>query len=444
MSRTRVLLIAEAANPEAPSIPLVGWSHARALAQLADVHMVVQIRSRDAILRAGLKEGVDFTAIDSSGVETALFRIGEFVRGGWRKQWTSFSAKGWTTHTAFSVFSYYYFEHLLWNQFRTRLRAGEFDVVHRVLPLTPVTPSLLAGKCRAIGVPFVLGPINGGVPWPKGFEEIQKSESEWVAALRSLHKVFPGYRSTRKNATAIMAGSRITLAEIPAAYRDKCVYVPENGINMDQFAPVPERPVELPLRVAFVGRLVPLKGVDMLLEAAAPLIAENKIRVDVIGDGPEMERLRKIVTEGAMEHGVRLDGWVEHTRLHERLCESDVFAFPSIREFGGGVLVEAMAMGLVPIVLDYAGPAEIVTPKTGFIIPMGNRDHVVKGLRNVLQQLATDPSAVAQMRQNARKRMESCFTWDVKARQTMAVYDWVLGKRTEKPDFGTPLADVWD
>ena len=78
----RVLLIAEAANPEWVSVPLVGWSQYCAIAKLANAHLVTQVRNREAILRAGLTEGRDFTSIDSEAVAWWIWRLTSLVRGG--------------------------------------------------------------------------------------------------------------------------------------------------------------------------------------------------------------------------------------------------------------------------------------------------------------------------------------------------------------------------
>jgi hypothetical protein len=68
VARILILALAKSANPEWASGPPVGWSHARALAEVADVHLVTEVRNPDAILRARLHPGRDFTSHDSEVV----------------------------------------------------------------------------------------------------------------------------------------------------------------------------------------------------------------------------------------------------------------------------------------------------------------------------------------------------------------------------------------
>jgi alpha-maltose-1-phosphate synthase len=421
------------ANPEWVSVPLVGWSHSRALAKLCDVHLVTQVRNRPAILRSGLVEGAEFTSIDNEWLDKAAWKLGLLIRGG--------EGKGMSIATAFSTLTYYNFEHRVWSQLGARIQSGEFDVVHRLTPVTPATPSLLATRCAEAKIPFVLGPLNGGVPWPREFLSARKKENEWLSHVRSGFKLLPGYKSTRANASAILVGSRYTKAELEA-YADKVIYLPENAVDPERFDVFRQGAATLPLKVAFVGRLVPLKSVDMLFEAAAPLIRAGKVLIDIIGDGPERAPLEALVTREGLGTGVTFAGWVQHDKLKERLARSEVFAFPSVREFGGGVVLEAMAMGLLPIVMDYGGPAELITPETGFGIRMQERSLVVADFRKALETLVEHPERIAPMGQRARERILKLFTWETRARQTLEVYRWVLGQRADKPDFGMPLAQA--
>jgi hypothetical protein len=156
--RHRVFIIAESASPEESSVSLIGWSLSRALLEHVDAHVVTHVRNRDALLRAGWIEGREFTSIDPAVVETPINWFGEKVR--------KVARLGWTWTTALSIFSYYYFEAVLWRRFGAAIAAGEYDLVHRITPLSPAVPSLIASRCRKAGVPFVWGPMNGGVPWP--------------------------------------------------------------------------------------------------------------------------------------------------------------------------------------------------------------------------------------------------------------------------------------
>jgi glycosyltransferase involved in cell wall biosynthesis len=432
--RARVLLVAEMCNPEWVSVPLVGWSHARALAAVTDAHLVTHARNREAIVRAGLVEGRDFTAIDN-GMDAALTKLLRLVGVPFG------SNKGWTTLAAVGTIGYYRFEQLLWQQFGPRLRAGEFDLVHRLTPVSPATPSLLARRCARAGVPFVIGPLNGGLPWPPGFNALRLKEREWLSYVRGAHRLLPGYRATREHAAAILVGSRATRAELLPRWREKAVYLPENAIDPERFHRANEAPAPPPLRIAFVGRLVPYKGADMLLEAVTPLARRGAATVEVIGDGPEMEALRAQVQRACIARAVTFSGWVPHRELQSRLAHAHVFGFPSVREFGGGVVAEAMALGLVPIVADFGGPGELATPDSAFLLPLGQRHEMVRALRTALERLASEPQVLPAMAERAKRRALSLFTWPAKAAQVSEVYRWVLGLQP-KPDFGMPLTDT--
>lgn len=422
---TRALVIAEAANPEWASVPLVGWSLATAIARATPAHLVTHVRNREAILRAGLAEGRDFTAIDSEAVARPLWRLGTLLRGG--------TGTGWTTATAFAALAYYYFEHRVWQRFGARIRAREFDVVHRVTPLSPTAPSLIAARSRRAGVPFVLGPINGGVPWPRGFDAERRREREWLSYVRGAYRLLPGHRSTLESASAILCGSLDTLAQVPARHRGKCFHLPENAVDRERFgAPGEARPSNPP-RACFVGRLVPYKGPDMALEALAPLLREGRLALDVVGDGPLMPALRELARRESVEQAVTFHGWVEHRTVRQLMARCALLAFPSVREFGGGVVLEAMAMGVVPVVVDYAGPGELVSAGWGRKVLLGARTEIVAGLREAVRRLLDSPEELAALSRAARERVARHFTWEAKAAQVLDVYAWVLGRRPAKP-----------
>ena len=426
---TRTLLIAEAANPDWVSVPLVGWSLATAIARITPAHIVTQARNRNAILQAGLIEGRDFTVIDSEAVARPLWRAGNFLTGK--------TGVDLTTFTAIAAFAYYYFESLVWKHFAGAILRRDFDVIHRITPLSPTIPSILAKRCRRAGVPFVIGPLNGGVPWPKGFDSARRKEREWLSYVRSAYKFMPAYKSMLESAAALIIGSNDTLQQIPSAFRHKCIYLPENAIDPDKFSLAAKPYSSGCLRACFVGRLVPYKGPDMLLEAVAPFLRNGRLQLDIIGDGPLMPTLRDFVRKERLEVSVTLHGWIDHRNLQELMCLSQLLIFPSIREFGGGVVLEAMALGLVPVVVDYGGPGELVTDRIGFKVPIGQRDEIIANLRMVVGALCDKPEQIAFMSKTARIRARTLFTWDSKAEQVMQIYDWVLSRRNEKPSFFT-------
>lgn len=417
--RLRVLLIAASCNPEMISVPLVGYSQACELRKLTDAHIVTEWFNAQALTRAGWRQGEDFTCIDSGMLSRMAWWLGEKIAG---------RGKGWTLQAALYTPTYYYFEHLLWKAFGRRLAAGEFDLVHRLTPLTPTAPSLLATRCREMNVPFILGPINGGLPWPAGFDAVRRKEKEWLSYVRNACKLLPGYRSMRRDSAAILIASRETFRQMPRQYHDRCFYLPENAIDPGRFLLRRSHRATRPIKAVFLGRLVPYKGADMLIEAVAPLVKNGALTLDILGEGPMMGELQDLINRLDVHAGVRLCGWVQHNQVQQWLAKSDVFAFPSVREFGGAVVLEAMAVGTVPMVLDYGGPAELVTGDTGFLIPIGTRRQIIERFRAALAALTTDPLQIESRSQAAVRRAHELFTWEEKAKRTHQVYRWVLSQ----------------
>jgi glycosyltransferase involved in cell wall biosynthesis len=422
----RPLLIAEAANPEWTSVPLVGWNLAHAIMKRTNALLVTQVRNRDALMRAGLVEEKDFIAIDNERIARRLYRIGEVVRGG--------SNKGWTVVTALSSLAYYSFEQQVWQRLGERLRAGEFDVVHRITPLSPTSQSPIARKLKKHGIPFVLGPLNGGVPWPEGFGDVRSREREWLSKVRGIHSLMPYYRTTRAGASALIAGSRHTLGELPADCADRSFLIPENAADTDRF-PFQLRKLDGgKLAVAFIGRLVPYKGADMLIEAVAAYRGKLSVEVLIIGDGPQRGELEAAVQRHGLQNRIRFAGWLDHKDFPEVLSQYHALALPSVREFGGGVVLEAMSMGLVPIVANYGGPPELLDEQSGISVDFTDRDTLITGFTAALAMFENDPALLATLSAGAGERVRKRYTWEVKADQILQVYNWVLARRS-KPEF---------
>src|SRR3984957_12834722 len=331
MSRLRVLLLGPDCHPERVSIPRVTYCHAAAIAQLHDVTLVARSSVEHDLRRAN----APFRAIEA--VRTPL----SDCIWSWVFRRILKSNPDSQVRTAFLYPFHIAFEWRAWRQLRRRIFAGEFDVVLRIYPMNAVFPSPFAFFLRKGPIPFVIGPLNGGLPFVEGFSQA-KNQRQWISSLRSLYRYLPYARSTYHRATAIIAASSQTYAEF-AGYRNKLFFVPEPGIGRsmcreDQRAPVPGAKLDL----IFVGGLIPCKACDLAIRAASPLLRDELAHFTILGDGPERERLEQLAKSLGIEKAVSFCGWVKHAEVLERLRTADVMVFPSVRDFGAGVVFEAL------------------------------------------------------------------------------------------------------
>jgi glycosyltransferase involved in cell wall biosynthesis len=416
--RLRVLVIAEACNPAWSSVPLVGYNFAAALAARSDldITLVTHVRNRPGLALDPLAQQVPIHYIDNEWLTGPLFRLGKKLRGG-----TSLS---WTTGTALAWPGYMAFESAVYQQFRRALHAGRFDLIHRLTPLTPTIPSPLAGWTTT---PMIVGPLNGGLPWPSEFPELRQQEREWLSPWRSAYRHLPGYRASYRHLAGVIAGSRHTATEIPRWFRGRRYYLPENGVDPVRFPLADDWPApDGPLQYITVGRLVPYKGTDLTLEAMAGSPLLRTTRLCIVGDGPERGRLEALVAAHGLEQCVRFTGWLSQAEVGHELRRSQAFVFPSLREFGGGVVLEAMAAGLPCVVVDHGGPAELIDAACGTALPLGNREELIVRLRMAMEELVRHPDRTRARGQAGCRRVREQFTWEQKASRLTTIYQEVL------------------
>lgn len=425
MKRLRILVLAQQANPDWISVPLVGYQHAAALAEIHDVTLVTHFANIDAIQKRKAPYK-DVSSISLGFWETFYAWCFLHIFKG---------NHGSQILTAFRIPFYWGFEWLAWKRYKARLKAGDFDLVLRVTPVAPVAPSLFSKRCKRIRVPFILGPINGGLPWPKGYPQAENAK-EWVSHLRFLYKALPYARSTYRDASAIITGSSETFSDF-RKYEEKLFFVPENGIRQENVVDRLQSPSRKgPLRLIFAGRLVPLKGADMVLRAASDLIRDGRASLTLVGDGEERQSLEKL----AQSLGIKVEftGMIPHAETMAHFRAADVLVFPSVREFGGGVVFEALSVGTVPIVCNYGGPGDIVQDgKTGFSVAMKGEDYTLAQIRKILERLDRQPELLSLLSKEGQRYAREELSWQGKARKMTEIFNWVLGLGP-KPAFLPP------
>ena len=92
-----------------------------------------------------------------------------------------------------------------------------------------------------------------------------------------------------------------------------------------------------------------------------------------------------------------------------------------------------MALGVTPIVADYAGPSELVDDKTGIRVPFHDKKSLVEGMRLAIGNIIRTPETLDKLGAAARQKVRETLTWEAKANQIIAVYDAVLSGATKLP-----------
>jgi glycosyltransferase involved in cell wall biosynthesis len=212
--------------------------------------------------------------------------------------------------------------------------------------------------------------------------------------------------------------------------RNRPLEIIPSSVDLDRFRPSEDgHEIRVRLRLegrrvlAFTGRLVPHKGLDVLLRAL-PALPEDVVLL-VVGRGPTLPNLTSLAHRLRVEDRVRFCPNVSDEELPKFLRAADLFVFPSQNRLEGfGLAVaEAMAAGLPVVIADMPGVREVIEPGVeGFLVePL-----LVSDLASKIRTLLDDPERRTRMSLAARRRAEQRYAVNVVAGQLLSVYRSLL------------------
>jgi glycosyltransferase involved in cell wall biosynthesis len=256
--------------------------------------------------------------------------------------------------------------------------------------------------CRLMGKPVI-------AKLPTGLE--------WAFRPRSIR--FAVFRSC----DAIALLSPDTIEQFRAlGYPDSRIFKITNGVSLDVFRPRADRsersPTD-PLRVIFVGRLDPAKGLLDIL-AIWPNVVENcgrPVELVICGEGPLEPELRRAIDDQGVQDSVTLRGHVEN--VQNELASADVFVLPSSIEGNSNAILEAMAAGL-PIVATAVGGTPLLVGPDGAEYLMDVHDQA--RLEELLVGLLGDSDARRRLGDAMERRVREHMTIGSVAQRYRAAY----------------------
>lgn len=405
--RLKVLISAYACEPGKGSEPEVGWQWATQMARYHDVTVLTRANNHPAIQAeisrlAGPKP--QFICFD---LDPVWLRLKKFLR----------------LHRGYYV---------LWQRAAHRrvaelLRREKFDLLHHVTFATFRYPAAIWGH----GVPCIWGPVGG-------VESIPAALLPWRYPAALLSEILRNGDNLLQTATTGALRRRakqsdlvlVSTRQMQAAFADLGIgtrLMPTIGLQTGDF-PVPPRALSRgPLRLLYVGNLIPLKGLDFALQALQA--SGTEARLTLIGSGPFRKTLEAMVVRLGLMHRVNFRGRLPREETLAAYKNFDVCLFPSLHDTGGYAVIEAMCNAMPTICLAAGGPETALQEGGGIAVPLGSRAAVVAGLAQALRSYDADRTRLMQDGQVARQSVERHYDWEHKGRRMNEFYQTTVREK---------------
>lgn len=386
------IVIAISADPNNPaSVPRIGGRVASEVGELVDATFIFHARHRADLAGCFPADSVEYAG-------------SKLLANGLRRLSGRLFPNRWGPISIIEIFDYIVFDvHAYWKA-RSLVRRRHTDFILRVNPVSYRFASLLP----RIRVPVFTGPHNGGMEWPPPFAYLERTEKTG-AGLRFFGNIMHFlYRDTSRY-TGIFVANELCARTVGAAYREKVIFCPENGVD-GVAGPSPWAGDAR--RLLFVGRLVPVKALDTAIKALSRLPSE--VNLTVVGDGPQRRELEDLAETLGVSDRCLFVGQKTHEEVDEYYRNAGAFVFPSVREAGGMAVLEAMSHALPCLVADWGGPA-LYTRDTGIRLSVESRQALENDLVDSLLRLLNDPDEGRRVGAASQQAVLDHFIWSSKA-----------------------------
>ena len=267
--------------------------------------------------------------------------------------------------------------------------------------------------------PFIWGPVGGGDGVPKQMLKILPLKQRIVQSLRygliATSWLNPMVTIPSKKASLILCRTENNCKAIPKKYRKKCKVILETAMEDEVFANCKkyDSPNNDITEILITGRLVPFKNTMMAIECVHALSAKYpNIHMTVIGKGPEKHRLLDYIQNNKLETVIEIIPEMNREQLLMRLCDADIYAFPSLREGGSWALMEAMSVGLPVVCLNWTGMKTITDAESAIRIEPSDYENTKSEFTTGIEKLLLDFELRQSIGCAARNRMLKMFNWN--------------------------------
>lgn len=303
-----------------------------------------------------------------------------------------------------------YLYYLLWQllaykKARVLNKKHNFNIAHHVTWGSVQLGSFL----YKLNIPFVFGPAGGGqispIAFKKYFGESWNVEIKRNQVSAFLSKYNPACRKMLKQAKAVWVSNKDTADLVKKIRIEEVKHTLDIALPED-FYPINFKPKKQKrgiLKLLWVGRLMPRKGVMLLLDVMEKLKKHPGISLTLVGDGEQREKILEAVKIKELNATVIFNGKVPYKEVKKFYASNDVFFFTSLRDSGGSQLVEAMAFGMPVVSINLHGQSIIINDETGFRCPCKNPAETIEALANAILKLYYNPDLLSSMSLAAHK-----------------------------------------